>query len=232
MVDETELVNIVLTNIRKVSNFDPYKSYSGINNRYEFKQLIRLDPAFGVLGLDDDRYIIARVGGNLVTSLHRKLGDMYEELFVYLLKKSFMLNENDLHFSVEIKIGDRIQVRSTDGLIKKDKFNQRIPEAWKIYQGIGFEIRSCYQIGDSKRIQADYDMSLALKSYEILPVMLVFCNTSLKNPLTRLSKSWELYEGINSFNLVELITGFNLNKFLQDNSQVFKEEIDNIFTNF
>lgn len=100
------------------------------------------------------------------------------------------------------------------------------------YEGIGFEIRSCYQIGDSKRIQADYDMSLALKSYQILPVMLVFCNTSLRSPLARLSKSWELYEGINSFNLVQLITGFDLYSFLQRSSDSLKQEIDNIFSNF
>lgn len=189
MINESELLEIAVTNIRKVLDFDPYKSYSGVNNREDFKQLIALDPAFNVLGLDDDRYVIARVGGNLITSLHRKLGDMYEALFGYLLKKSFSLNEEELHFSVEVRIGDRVQIRSTDGLIKKEKFNQRIPQTWLTYQGIGFEVRSCYQIGDSKRIQADYDMSLALKSREILPVLLVFCNTSLKSPLARLSKS-------------------------------------------
>lgn len=232
MINEVELLNLAITNIRKVLEFSPYKSYVGVKSREEFQQLIARDPAFGVLGLDDERYVIARVGGNLVTSLHRKLGDMYEALFGYLLKKSFDLSENELHFSVEVQIGDRVQVRSTDGLIKKEKFNQQIPETWMEYQGIGFEVRSCYQIGDSKRIQADYDMALALKSYGILPVMLVFCNTSLKSPLVRLSKSWALYEGINSFNLVESITGFNLYNFLQKNSQVLQKEIDNIFSNF
>ncbi|MDJ0728572.1 MAG: hypothetical protein QNJ33_01125 [Crocosphaera sp.] len=136
MIDEDELLNIAITNIRKVLKFDPYKSYPDINNRDEFKQLIR----------------------------------------------------------------------STDGLIPNDKFNHRIPKSWRNYDGIGFEVRSCYQIGDSKRIQADCDMSLALKSYKILPVMLVFCSTSLKNPLARLSKSWEVYEGIDSFNLVTSIS--------------------------
>jgi hypothetical protein len=232
VIDETKLLELAIANIRKVLEFNPYKSYAGINSREAFKQLIARDPAFGILGLDDDRYIIARVGGNLITSLHRKLGDMYEALFGYLLKKSFDLTENDLHFSVEVKIGDRIQVRSTDGLIAKNKFNQRIPEAWMDYQGIGFEVRSCYQIGDSKRIQADYDMSLALKSYQILPVMLVFCNTSLRSPLVRLSKSWQLYQGMNSFNLVESITGFSLYNFLQNNSEILKAEIDNVLANF
>lgn len=230
MIDETELLHIVIKNIRKVREFDPYKSYPGVNSRDEFQQRISLDPAFNALGLDDERYIIARVGGNLITSLHRKLGDMYEALFVYLLQKSFNLDEKDLHFSVDVQIGDRIQKRSTDGLIRQNQFNQRIPQDWMNYQGIGFEVRSCYQIGDSKRIQADYDMSLALKFYQILPVMLVFCNTSLRSPLTRLSKSWNLYEGIASFNLVEELTGFNLYNFLHKNSDSIKQEIDTILS--
>ena len=232
MINEVELLNLAISNLRKVLEFDPYKSYKGVNNRIEFQQLIANDPAFGMLGLNNEKYIIARVGGNLVTSLHRKIGDMYEALFEYLLEKSFDLRKEELHFSVEVKIGDRNQLRSTDGLIRKNKFNHRIPKTWIKYQGVGFEVRSCYQIGDSKRIQADYDMSLALKSYDILPIMLIFCNTSLRSPLNRLSKSWELYEGQKSFELIETITGFDLYSFLNNNSQSFKEEIDNIFSNF
>lgn len=232
MIDETQLLNLAITNIRTVLEYNPYKSYQGINNRQEFQELIASDPAFGVLGLDDERYIIARVGGNLVTSLHRKIGDMYEALFRYLLKESFEVTDNELDFSVEVKIGDRSQIRSTDGLLKKNKFNQNIPQDWLQYEGIGFEIRSCYQIGDSKRIQADYDLSLKLKEQNILPVMIVFCNTSLKSPLARLSKSWQLYQGIDSFNIVSSLTGFDLYNFLQRNSDLLKQEIDHIFSNF
>ncbi|MBE9010689.1 type I restriction endonuclease [Pseudanabaenaceae cyanobacterium LEGE 13415] len=231
MIDETELFDLAIANIRKVSQFSPYKNYKGIENREDFQQLIASDPAFGAFGLDDERYVIARVGGNLVTSLHRKLGDMYQALFGYLLKQAFDLEEEDLHFGVDIQIGDRIQTRSTDGLIRKERFNQRIPEDWTRYEGIGFEIRSCYQIGDSKRIQADYDMSLSLKSFGILPVMLIFCNTSLQSPVIRLSRSWSLYEGLDSFDVVQMLTGFNLYDFLQRNSQAFKQEIDYILSN-
>jgi hypothetical protein len=55
MIDENELLNIALNHIKKVQEFDPYKSYPNINNRDQFKQLIATDPAFGVLGLDDER---------------------------------------------------------------------------------------------------------------------------------------------------------------------------------
>ncbi len=226
MINEKEILDIAVSNIRRVLEFSPYKSYSGITSREEFQNLLANDPAFGAFGLDDERYVIARVGGNLITSLHRKIGDLYEGIFAYLLKETYSLDDDKFHYGVEVKIGDRVQIRSTDGLITKEKYNEFIPENWLTFDGVGFEIRSCYQIGDSKRIQADYDMALALKANNINPVMLIMCNTSLKSPVARLAKSWELYEGKHSFDLIEKITGFDLFNFLQKNSQTLKAEID------
>lgn len=232
MIEEKEVLNIAISNIRRVLEFSPYKSYSGITSREEFQNLLSNDPAFGALGLDDERYVIARVGGNLVTSLHRKIGDLYESIFAYLLKETYGVSDDELHFGVEVRIGERIQIRSTDGLITRENYNELIPKQWLQFDGIGFEVRSCYQIGDSKRIQADYDMSLALKANRINPVMLIMCGTSLKSPVARLAKSWELYEGTNSFNLIRSITGFDLNAFLQANSNALKAEIDRVLSNF
>ncbi len=232
MISEKEVLSIAVSNIRRVLEFSPYKSYPGISNREEFQTLLSNDPAFGALGLDDERYIIARVGGNLITSLHRKIGDLYERIFAYLVKETYGVSEDELHFNVEVKIGDRVQTRSTDGLITREKYNEFIPKQWLQFDGIGFEVRSCYQIGDSKRIQADYDMSLALKANNINPVMLIMCATSLRSPVTRLAKSWELYEGTNSFDLIHTITGFDLYGFLQANSQTLKSEIDRVLSNF
>lgn len=135
MIEEKQLLDSALSHTRRVLDFSPYKSYSGITSREEFQDSLSKDPAFSALGLDDERYVIARVGGNLITSLHRKIGDLYEDVF-----------------------------RSTDGLVKKEKYNSYIPPRWQPFDGVGFEIRSCYQIGDSKRIQADYDRALALKN--------------------------------------------------------------------
>lgn len=232
MINEKEILTIAVSSIRRVLEFNPYKSYSGINNREEFQELLANDPAFGALGLDDERYVIARVGGNLVTSLHRKIGDLYEGIFAYLVKETYSINDDEFHYGVEVKIGERLQIRSTDGLITREKYNDLIPEQWLQFDGIGFEVRSCYQIGDSKRIQADYDMALALKANNIKPIMLIMCATSLKSPVVRLSKSWELYEGIDSFELIRLITGFDLYAFLQNNSQILKAEIERVLSNF
>jgi hypothetical protein len=61
---------------------------------------------------------------------------------------------------------------------------------------------------------------------------LIMCATSLRSPVTRLAKSWELYEGKNSFDLIRSITGFDLYAFLQTNSPALKAEIDRVLSNF
>lgn len=232
MINEKELLDTALKHLNKVLEFDPYKSYPSVSCKNDFKKLMASDPAFSALGLDDERYIIARIGGNLVTSIHRKIGDMYEGIFAYLLKSKYGMAEAELHYSVNVQIGGRLQERSTDGLLKRDMMPSHFPTKWLSCDGIGFELRSCYQIGDSKRIQADYDMALALKEQNIQPIMLIFCITSLRSPVDRLSKSWELYEGLDSFKVVQQITDFDLYSFLQSNSKVLKKAIDNIFSKF
>lgn len=216
-----ELSKLIDNHLNKVVRFDPFQKFPGITDRESFGAMISNDPAFAPFGLNDERYIIARLGGNLVTSLHRKLGDLYEDLFQYLLRCRFSLDDEHLKFDVEVPIGTRTQTRSTDGVVPVTALSDiRLPfldDTWRETNGLAFELRSCYQIGDSKRIQADWDMALALKRLYLTPVMLVFCNTSLHSPVSRLSQSWELLEGADAFDFVHSLTGFDLQGFLQAN---------------
>jgi hypothetical protein len=203
---EIELLEIAKRHLNQIMRFNPYRNFPAIRNRQEFQNLIGNDPAFKDLGLSDEKYVIARLGGNLITSLHRKIGDMYEEMFQFLIQKRFSLDDEDISFGVDVRIGNRIQRRSTDGIVGIDKLlsekidvTKLIPSikiGWKKSRGLGFEVRSCYQIGDSKRIQADYDMALVLEQQGFIPVMLIFCNTSLRSPVARLKNSWNLLQGI------------------------------------
>jgi len=225
-----------------IADFDPYRNFPAVADRRQFRELIASDPAFRHLGLDDDRYVRARVSGNLITSLHRKIGDMYEEVFQYLLVSTFGLSEEELRFSVDVTIGNRIQRRSTDGVVtthhlvaKNIDVARLLPtcsENWKASSGLGFEVRSCYQIGDSKRIQADYDMALRLQSLGYVPVMLIFCLSSLRNPIARLSRTWNLLQGETAFLFVRNLTGFDLDCFLGRHSDQFKSIMSAVFANF
>lgn len=231
-IDEKKLLEIAKHHLSAVKNYDPYANFDGVNDKNDFIKLINSDPAFANVGFANEKYVIARIGGNLITSLHRKLGDMYEEMFQYMLSARFGVQEDDITFSVEVPIGDRMQTRSTDGLLRSARYGQLVLPSlktdWKQADGIAFEIRSCYQIGDSKRIQADWDMALALKSQNIVPVMLVTCATSLKSPVARLKRSWALYEGKDTFAFIHELTGFDLNDFMARNKATISKPVEEI----
>lgn len=234
-IDENTLISIAIRHLELVKAYNPYANFSGVSNRKQFISVISNDPAFRHFGFADDKYVIARIGGNLITSLHRKLGDMYEDIFAYLLKQKFNISDRELAYSVDVLIGGRSQTRSTDGLIPKSKFDSiqlpRLAEDWKKFDGIGFELRSCYQIGDSKRIQADYDMALALKDKNIVPVMLVFCKTSLKSPILRLRKSWNIFEGEEAFGFIKDLTDFDLLTFLKTHERALSKPVSEVLAN-
>ena len=230
--DEHLLLQIAKGELSKILSFTPYKNYPGVSSRDEFRRLIGQDPAFDFLGLDDERYAVARIGGNLITSLHHKIGDMYESVVQAVLTSQFDLAPSELKYSIIVEIGRRRQKRSTDGFVPTDRLTgrslSRLPSDWTDRQGIGLEMRSCYQIGDSKRIQADYDMALALAEQDIVAVMLVFCNTSLRSPTNRLAKSWSLFQGLEAFDFVHELTDFDLRGFFTRNSEDLKEIVSRV----
>ncbi len=234
-INEKKIIEIALKHLNLVLEYNPYANFDKVSTRSDFIKVIKNDPAFANVGFACDKYVIARIGGNLITSLHRKLGDMYEEIFQYLLKETYLIDDTDFHYSVEVKIGDRKQTRSTDGLLRSNKFKEiSIPSLksdWRNSKGIAFELRSCYQIGDSKRIQADWDMALALKAQNIIPVMLITCATSLKSPITRLKRSWNLYEGVDTFQFIKELMKFDLLKFMEQNRNIISAPVKKIMAN-
>lgn len=232
---ESQLRLIIQNNLSIVLKYDPYSRFKGVTTKEDFFELIKNDPAFSPFFLHNSKYLTARIGGNLITSLHRKLGDMYEDIFKKLLQIKLNIPDENLSYSVQLNVDGQMQERSTDGLIllsnleesNKQRFLQFLKASDQI--GLGYEVRSCYQIGDSKRIQADRDMSLALLNVKIQPVMLVFCNTSLPSPLSRLSNYWQLFQGEAAFEHVEAITGFNLFDFLKNESATIEPLMKKIF---
>lgn len=234
-----KLLKIVKKNLLKILEFDPFKNFKGVSSSEDFLSVIENDPAFAPFALNREKYVAARFGGNLITSLHRKIGDLYEELIIALLSEKFGFDKSYLKYSLKIQIGDIQQRRTTDGRILlpdlQDKKLQNLVKnclSDEKYQGLAFEVRSCYQIGDSKRIQADIHMASALKVIEVEPIMLIFCENSLKSPVKRLSAIWTLYEGHEAFDFVEKLTEFDLFGFLMESRDEFDVIIDKIFEKF
>jgi hypothetical protein len=234
---EKDLCNLVEYHLLVVTNFDPYSRF-GATDKETFSTVIANDPAFAPFFLDNSKYITARLGGNLITSLHRKLGDLYEAIFKLLLVRKLDLDPDELEYSVQIEIDGELQVRTTDGLVIYNEISDEIKsnldgEPFRINypdsKGMGFEVRSCYQIGDSKRIQADEHMAHALLNLQIDPIMLIFCNTSLSSPVKRLSRSWNVYQGQETYQFIHKLTNFDLLSFFQRNADFIESIMNQIF---
>jgi len=232
---EDTLKTIIKRNLEKIKKFDGYKKFKSVNNASDFIELMQNDPAFSPFYLDRDKYVTARIGGNLITSIHRKLGDLYEEIILELLNDKYGFSKQYLKFSLNIDVDGKIQERTTDGRLLLDditdmSLKQKVKDLVSAkYKGLAMEVRSCYQIGDSKRIQADDHMATALKKLEIEPKLLIMCNTSLVSPVKRLSRNWTVYQGEDSFNFLYQLTDFDLFKFLKDNKTLITPIMDEIF---
>ena len=236
---ENELKAIIKRNLTKVMDYDPFRNFPGIYSTQDFMILLEGDPAFSPFYLNREKYVTARFGGNLITSLHRKIGDIYEEIIQTILSRKLDIPIEDLKHSLLISIAGEDQKRSTDGIILLNKLtNPKLYNAIKSYVtedryiGLGLEIRSCYQIGDSKRIQADRDMALALNRENIQPVMLILCKTSLTSPIRRLSRYWLLLEGMKAFEFVKKASDFDLYSFLEEQKDFIQPLINQIFGKF
>ena len=76
---EILLKKLLHKHLNVVIKYDPYKRFSDISNNDEFLDALRNDPAFNAFNFANQKYVKARIYGNLITSLHRKIGDFYEE---------------------------------------------------------------------------------------------------------------------------------------------------------
>lgn len=235
---EKKLQAIVSRHLAKVLEFAPYDRYEGIKNKADFIGMIAKDAAFAPFYLAREKYAVARVGGNLITSLHRKLGDLYEDVTKEVISTVYRLPRSVLEYSLELKINSEIQRRSTDGKIRIDEVADPVlrQSLTKLiehgYHGVALEVRSCYQIGDSKRIQADRDMALALRAIKLEPIMLIFCETSLRSPVIRLKAYWNLKEGQDAFAYFKALTGYDLQAFFSRNQVLIQQHMEKIFSSF
>lgn len=172
-----------------------------------------------------------------MTSIHRKIGDLYEDCVRQIIERTLSLPPGKPRYSARISSGDKVESRTIDAHIHFEDVD--VPTAERLQQlaareaafrsivfgrglnGMGFEIRHCYQSADSKRIQADEAMGRHLAAAGILPVMLVFCEQSNRGIMTRYSSIWSLHEGTEAYGFLRVITGFDFVGFLTNHANEF-----------
>src|SRR5215211_3320333 len=62
------------------------------------------DPMFSIFGLYGPRYLTARFGGGLITSIHRKIGDLFEDCVRDVMIDRLGLPEERATYSAEVRV--------------------------------------------------------------------------------------------------------------------------------
>ena len=201
----------------------------------------RQDPVFSIFGLDSLEYLAATLAGGTVTSIHRKLGDIYEACVKTIFMQALNLSAADVTYSTIIRSGDREEDRSADAYLQFDKLKKPTRRRVSRYcqgevaklttnpkvnlVGVGLEVRHCYQTGDSKRTQADEALARHFLLSGILPVMPLFCNQSNPGILSRYRSVWIVKEGPEAYDVVKILSGYDFFDFLKRNRDEFRKPV-------
>jgi len=236
------LKSTILRHLSRLERYEP--AHGRGTNRLsltELKQAFADDPVYSIFGLDSPEYISAAFAGGTITSIHRKIGDAYEDCVRAIFSTQYQLTAEQVHYTAMISSGDRQLRRSLDVHFALKDIPQTRRESWASYaenqlkeisptpkvdiEAIGFEVRHCYQSADSKRVQADEAMARHCIVSGILPVMLIFCAQSNRSVVNRYRSLWVVTEGHASYDLVEVQTGFDFYSFLLANREAFRQPI-------
>lgn len=202
----------------------------------------RSDPLYSIFGLDSPEYVAATLGGGTITSIHRKLGDIYEQSVATIFAHSLEITPADLTYTARIRSGAKIEKRSVDVYIQLDRVSERkqrkviekfcADELAKLTTkpkitliGLGMEVRHCYQTGDSKRTQADEAMARHLLVSGILPMMPLFCGQSNPGIVARYRSVWVVKQAAESYATVQTLSGYDFYDFLHRNRDEFRKPV-------
>jgi len=239
---EQNLKAIILKHLSQLEQYKP--AHGRGTNRLttaELKETLAKDPVYSIFGLDSPEYIAATLAGGTITSIHRKLGDAYEECARTIFLTQYRLTPEQTRYTAVISSGDRQRRRSLDVYFALGDLQSAQRESWAHYArncleqissapqvritAIGFEVRHCYQSADSKRVQADEAMARHCIVSGILPVMLIFCAQSNRSIINRYRSLWIVTEGLGSYELVKEQTGFDFYAFLLTHKEEFRRPV-------
>jgi hypothetical protein len=245
-VDQS-LYDIVMEHLSKLADYLPGPVKKAGGSRDHLLARYRNDPVYSIFGLDSMEYLAATLAGGTVTSIHRKLGDIYEGCVRAVFMHAFNLNADQVVYSATIRSGTTDETRSADAYLQFDRLPPDAAERIRAYCleevaqisanpqinliGIGMEVRHCYATGDSKRTQADEAMARHLLVSGILPVMPLFCDQSNRGIVDRYRSVWVIKQGMESYDMVRTLSGYDLYGFMNRNTEDFRQPVLSLLRN-
>ncbi len=235
------LFKLTQTHLAKLQEYVPGPVRKAGGAKEHLIARYRADPVFSIWGLDSAEYAAATLSGGTITSIHRKLGDIYQDSVKTIFMTALGQTAEHVAYSAVIVSGSIEETRTADAYLQFNRLEtsarKRI-NAWCRAElrkltakpkvkliGIGMEIRHCYQTGDSKRTQADEAMARHLLVSGILPVMPLFCNQSNPTVIERYRSVWIVKQGVESYQLIERLSGYDYFDFLKRNRDEFRQPI-------
>ncbi len=233
---------IILKHLSRLEQYKPAHGRGATKlEAADLREAFAKDPVYSIFGLDSPEYIAATLAGGTITSIHRKIGDAYEECIRTIFLTQYRLTLEQTRYTATIRSGDRERRRALDLYLALDLLQPHQQERWLQYAqeclakisptpqvhitAIGIEVRHCYQSADSKRVQADEAMARHCLVSGILPVMLVFCAQSNRSVINRYRSLWIVTEGLESYDLVRAQTDFDFYAFLLAHREEFRQPI-------
>jgi hypothetical protein len=236
------LRGIILHHLAKLEEYAPAHGRNKTKlDRAALKGAFSDDPLYSIFGLDSPEYLAAALAGGTITSIHRKIGDAYEESVRTIFAVQYGLDPSQVTYSAPISSGDARIQRTLDLYFQLASIPNPRRREWRKYareqlariakkprvaiEAIGFEVRHCYQSADSKRAQADDALARRCIVSGILPIMLIFCLQSNQSILARYRSFWILSEGHDSYALVRERSGFDFYAFLVEHRDEFRRPV-------
>ena len=241
---DQSLYDITMEHLAKLGDYIPGPIRKAGGTRDHLLKRYREDPVYSIFGLDSITYLGATLAGGTVTSIHRKIGDIYDGCVKAIFMHTLNLTADEIVYNATIRSGDNDETRSADTYLQFDQLPQKsrrrineycqqelrqltaTPQVHLI--GLGMEVRHCYQTGDSKRTQADEAMARHLLVSGILPIMPLFCNQSNPGIIQRYRSVWVVKQGMESYDLVREMSGYDFYGFLRRNKDEFQKPVLNL----
>lgn len=244
---EQSLYALTMEHLAKLTAYIP-GPVKKLGTREKLLTAYQQDPVFSMFGLDSLEYLAATLAGGTATSIHRKLGDIYEVCVKTIFMQTLNLSPTEVTYSTIIRSGDTEQDRSADAYLQFDKLEDAARQRAVAYcqaevakltsnpnvnlVGVGMEVRHCYQTGDSKRTQADEALARHFLLSGILPVMPLFCNQSNPGIISRYRSVWVIKQGMEAYDVVKTLSGYDFYDFLRRNRDDFRKPVIELLRSF
>lgn len=235
---DEKLYAITMEHLSKLAVYRPGPVKKAGGTKEQLITRYQNDPLFNIFGLDSPEYVGATLAGGSITSIHRKLGDIFEGSVKTIFMDTLGQTAEQVTYSTIIMSGETSETRSADAYL----LFERLPEeartriqAYCLYElrlltsspqinlvGVGMEVRHCYQTGDSKRTQADEALARHFLVSGILPIMPLFCTQSNPGIVKRYRSVWVIKEGRDSYDMVKAFSGYDFLDFQMRNREDFR----------